>query len=66
MREAKDSKSFQRELKKNGFKLVRTKGDHLIFQKDGYTVSVPYKLNLMIQRRLRKEIITRFHTYQLF
>ena len=43
-------------LKKNGYTLNRTKGDHSIYTNDnGRHISVPYKLVDVIARRLIKE-----------
>lgn len=55
----KESKNFQKILKDKGYTLSRISGSHYIYTKGALTISVPYKLNSMIQRRLRKEI-----TYQ--
>lgn len=60
MRDEKLSKKFRKELEKNSYILVRTNGDHFIYKREGHTVSVPYGLNKMIEKRLRKEVISKF------
>lgn len=61
MKDQKLSKAFRKKLEKNGYALVRTKGDHLIYKREGHTLSVPYSLNKMIERRLKKEIIQKYN-----
>lgn len=61
MRDGKLSKSFRKKLEQNEYKLVRQKGDHLIYKRGGHTLSVPYQLNKMIERRLRKEVIQKYN-----
>lgn len=51
-------RDFRIILKKNGYTLQRTKGDHEIWVKDGKHISIPNNakcINIMITRRLIKE-----------
>lgn len=50
-------KEFERILINNGYTLIRQKGDHTIWQKDGKpNIALPkHKPNIMICKRLIKE-----------
>lgn len=49
-------RDFEKLLKKNKFSLIRKKGDHFIYTNEGgKTVSVPFRPNKMVLRRLIKE-----------
>lgn len=46
----------ERVLMRNGFEYVRTKGDHVIYKRDGKTVSITCcHLNEMLWKRIIKE-----------
>ena len=47
---------FHRLVKDNGWELVRTKGSHYIYQKDGKTYPVPFHGSKEIGEGLRKKI----------
>ena len=51
MKSIKASKNFQKTLKNNGYHLARICGSHYIYNKGALTISVPYKLNAMIEKR---------------
>ncbi len=48
---------FHRMIKKNGWKHLRTKGSHYIYEKDGRTYPVPFHGTKEISEPLRKKII---------
>lgn len=49
-------KDFKKILKKNGYLLVRKRGDHFIYKNyKGNTISINLRLNPMVARRLIKE-----------
>lgn len=50
------SKEFINIIKKNGFFYHRSKGSHFIYKNNkGDHISIPYKLSMVIARRLIKE-----------
>lgn len=42
-------------IKSNGFDLVRQRGDHYIYKKDGQTIVLSMPPNRMVMRRITKE-----------
>lgn len=50
-----NKREFTNILSNNGYKYVRCKGSHFIYQKATETIAVPKNLNKMISRRLIKE-----------
>jgi len=48
-------RQFSLILKNNGYSLKRTKGDHFIWQKDGYHITITKNPNKYICQRLIKE-----------
>lgn len=50
-----NSKEMKKLLQKNGYTLVRQKGDHCIFKNDNKTVVVNDNLNRMVCQRILKE-----------
>ena len=42
MRTTANSMEIMKALKRLGFDKVRTKGDHYVFKKDGFSTQVPY------------------------
>lgn len=52
-----DRRSVDRMMKRNGFALVpnRGKGSHVIYKRDGQTVSFGKSFNRMVVQRLIKE-----------
>lgn len=51
------SKNIERELRSRGWTISRKGGDHIVYGKDGRTISItsPY-INKMVERRLMKQI----------
>jgi mRNA interferase HicA len=48
---------FHRNIKKNGWRHIRTKGSHYIYEKNGQTIPVPFHGTKEIGEGLRKKII---------
>ena len=49
-------RQFRKILNKNGFLLVRKRGDHFIYKNNnGCTISINLRLNPMVAKRLIKE-----------
>ena len=48
-------REFEQLLNENGFELVRCRGSHFVYKRNGETISIPKNLNKMIGRRLVKE-----------
>ena len=42
MKRTANAKSIMKALERLGFILVRTKGDHFVYKKDGFSTQVPY------------------------
>ena len=49
------SRTMMKLLKKNGYSLVRCKGDHFVFKRNNQTAVVTKDLNEMVALRLIKE-----------
>ena len=50
-----DDLTYEQLLNENGFELVRCRGSHFVYKRNGETISIPKNLNKMIGRRLVKE-----------
>lgn len=50
-----DRRRFQKILKRNGYKMVRQTGDHLIYSNGKKTISINRHLNAMVALRLLKQ-----------
>lgn len=48
-------REFAKLLKKNGYAVARTSGDHTIWQKGNDNITVNRNINPMVMRRLIKE-----------
>lgn len=51
------SRHIEKELRARGWTISRKGGDHIVYEKDGQTISItsPY-INKMVEKRLMKQI----------